>query len=53
VVVAELRSTRPAVPVVFGSGRPFFAIGDMDEPLRLDIHDHAGRHVAHWYDVSR
>jgi high-affinity K+ transport system ATPase subunit B len=24
------------VPVVFGSGRPFFATGGLDEPLLLD-----------------
>lgn len=24
------------VPVVFGAGRPFFATGELDEPLRLE-----------------
>ena len=44
------------VPVVFGSGRPFFATGDLAEPLRLEDPSTIvrGDRVTHLvYDVSR
>ena len=44
------------VPVVFGSGRPFFATGDLAEPIRLENPTTivAGDRVTHLlYDVSR
>jgi dihydrofolate reductase len=44
------------VPVVFGSGRPFFATGTLAEPLRLEnpISIVPGDRVTHLvYDVSR
>ena len=44
------------VPVVFGSGRPFFAIGGLVEPLRLENPTAIvrGDRVTHLvYDVSR
>jgi dihydrofolate reductase len=44
------------VPVVFGSGRPFFATGDLAEPLRLENPSTIvrGDRVTHLvYDVSR
>jgi dihydrofolate reductase len=44
------------VPVVFGSGRPFFATGGLAEPLRLEdpIAIVPGDRVTHLvYDVSR
>jgi dihydrofolate reductase len=44
------------VPVVFGSGRPFFATGDLAEPLRLENPTTIvpGDRVTHLlYDVSR
>ena len=44
------------VPVVFGSGRPFFATGDLTEPLLLENPTTivAGDRVTHLlYDVSR
>src|SRR4029079_11122477 len=44
------------VPVVFGSGRPFFATGGLAEPLRLEhpatiVRGDPGTHLV--YDVSR
>jgi dihydrofolate reductase len=44
------------VPVVFGSGRPFFATGRLDDPIRLENPTQivAGDRVTHLlYDVSR
>jgi dihydrofolate reductase len=44
------------VPVVFGSGRPFFATGGLAEPLRLENPTTIvrGDRVTHLvYDVSR
>jgi riboflavin biosynthesis pyrimidine reductase len=44
------------VPVVFGSGRPFFATGGLAEPLRLENPTRIvpGDRVTHLlYDVSR
>src|SRR5215212_2659229 len=44
------------VPVVFGSGRPFFATGALDAPLRLENPSAivAGERVTHLvYDVAR
>jgi dihydrofolate reductase len=44
------------VPVVFGSGRPFFATGALSEPLRLENPNTIvqGDRVTHLvYDVSR
>ena len=44
------------VPVVFGSGRPFFATGGLAEPLRLKDPSTIvrGDRVTHLlYDVSR
>jgi dihydrofolate reductase len=44
------------VAVVFGSGRPFFAVGDLEEPLRLEDPTTIvqGDRVTHLvYDVSR
>jgi dihydrofolate reductase len=44
------------VPVVFGSGRPFFATGSPAEPLRLENPSTIvpGDRVTHLvYDVSR
>jgi hypothetical protein len=44
------------VPVVFGSGRPFFATGGLAEPLRLEDPSTivCGDRVTHLvYDVSR
>ena len=44
------------VPVVFGSGRPFFATGALGEPLRLDDPTTIvrGERVTHLvYDLSR
>ena len=44
------------VPVVFGSGRPFFATGGLPEPLRLENPTTIvrGDRVTHLvYDVSR
>jgi hypothetical protein len=44
------------VPVVFGSGRPFFATGALPEPLLLDDPTPIvqGDRVTHLvYDVSR
>jgi hypothetical protein len=44
------------VPVVFGSNRPFFATGDLAEPLRLEnpttiVERDRPTHLI--YDVSR
>jgi dihydrofolate reductase len=44
------------VPVLFGSGRPFFATGGLPEPLRLENPTTIvrGDRVTHLvYDVSR
>ena len=44
------------VPVIMGSGRPFFATGSLTEPLRLEnpIMIVQGDRVVHLvYDVSR
>ena len=44
------------VPVVFGSGRPFFATGGLAEPLRLENPTTIapGDRVTHFvYDVNR
>jgi len=44
------------VPVVFGSGRPFFATGALGEPLRLENPSAIvpGDRVTHLlFDVSR
>ena len=44
------------VPVVFGSGRPFFATGGLDEPLLLQNPTTVvpGDRVTHLvYDVTR
>ncbi len=44
------------VPVVFGSGRPFFATGPLAEPLRLENPSEivCGDRVTHLvYDIGR
>ena len=44
------------VPVILGSGRPFFATGALDEPLRLENPTTIvpGDRVTHLvYDISR
>jgi hypothetical protein len=44
------------VPVVFGSGRPFFATGSLSRPLRLEDPTAIvrGERVTHLvYDVTR